>query len=290
MSGFGVGILGHPLRSASLIDRANLEQVKSTGATCVGVRCTAEERATPESWAAALRTEIEGLGLRCAQVVSEHSLLIAESEDQRRQAAVTVASGVPVAAALGAESLLIAPGGFSPAGPWWYHPVNFTSEARRALVQSLREIAVVAEEHGVVIAVEGYRLSAISSPEIFAALLSEVPPPCLRANLDYVNFIGPSDIPELGAYLDKLVDMYDGRVASMHTKDVRIADELSMHLDEVPPGEGLLDLDDAIHVATRLGIPMLLEHLEEVDPLPYLEQFTARVARVRAAYAANGDT
>jgi sugar phosphate isomerase/epimerase len=285
VSQFGVGILGHPLRSASLIDRANLEQVKATGATCVGVRVTAAERSAPDGWVPRLRAEMDGLGLRCAQVVSEHALLLADDEDERRQAVLTVSGGLPVAAALGAESLLIAPGGFSPAGPWWYHPSNFTPQARRSLVKSLREIAGIAEEHGVIVAIEGYRLSAISSPEVFAAVLSDVPSPFVSANLDYVNFIAPAHIPAFAEYLEELVALYDGRVATMHTKDVCIGDNLSVHLDEVPPGHGLLDMDEAIRVAMRLEIPMLLEHLEEVDPLPHLEEFTARVARMSSASA-----
>jgi len=277
---FGIGILGHPLHSASEIDSENLRAVREAGATVVGVRATAAERATSDGWVGALRANLEEVELRCAQLVSEHELLIAHSEDQRRRAVATVAEGIPVAAALGAETLLIAPGGFSTVGPWWYHPLNFAQESRNALVTSLRELAEIAEEHDQILAVEGYRSSAISSPQVFDWLFSEISSPALRANLDYVNFIAPSQVSELEPYLEELVVTFGERIATVHAKDVVIADELSAHIDEVPPGHGLLAMEVVVHLAQRHRLPLLLEHLEDWDALSHLREFAGFVDQV----------
>lgn len=278
-AGYGVGILGHPLRSASEIDIEVLRSIRDTGATVVGVRATAAEREAAKSWTGELRARLEEVGLRCAQLVSEHSLLIADREADRRRSVRAVAAGIPMAAALGAETLLIAPGGYSSVGPWWYHPANFSAEARRALLRSVHELASVAEECRVVLALEGYRNSTISSPDVMAWLLSEVRSPALCANLDYVNFIAPSQVSGFGAYLDELVCLFDERIATIHAKDCVIADHLSAHIDEVPPYHGLLDMDTAVRLAKQLDVPLLLEHLEEYDDAArYLAEFAVRAA------------
>jgi sugar phosphate isomerase/epimerase len=258
-----VGVLGHPLPSAPQITVEDLTDLREAGVDTVGIRCTGRERATYREWAPRLREALELAGISCAQLVTEHGLLIATCEETRRQAVDEVASGLPVASALGADALYVAPGGFSDAGHWWYDARNFSRDAFRALERSLRQLAERAERSSVGLALEGAATSAVHDPAILAHVLDIVDSPFLRANVDYVNLITPARAANFHEYLTELEGLFARRVASIHVKDVVILDELPLQMREVPAGEGILDMEAVADFAIRLGAPALVEHLED---------------------------
>ena len=93
-----------------------------------------------------------------------------------------------------------------------------------------------------VLAFEGHVLSVIDRPERVTAILESIDSPALTFNLDPVNFIGsiwqawrPDEI------FDRLLDSARGRIMAAHWKDFTVREELVLHIDEVTPGQGVVD-------------------------------------------------
>lgn len=106
------------------------------------------------------------------------------------------------------------------------------------------------------------------SPEQYAALLDAVAHPRFAVHMDIVNMIySPRDYFFNRAFIDRAFDLLKGRIRSCHVKDIKLANQLTLHLSEVPCGEGVLDIR---HYAQRAfqedtDMPFLIEHLSEWD-------------------------
>jgi len=258
---FGVGVHGYPLPSASRVQAKHLDEVRAVGATVVGIYITERERADPAVWGKRLTERLSAAGLTCSHLVGPASLLVAHSESDRRNAVATMAQGIDAVVAAGAERLFVQPGGFSPRGPWWWHPLNFTPASRKAITRSLRELGKRAEAKGVTIAVEGYQCSVLESPAVMREVIEATGSPAVGANLDYVNFLVPRQVLGFGAVFEEMVRDLGPRVVSLHVKDAVVWPRLSAHLEEVQAGDGVLDLRPVVAYARRAGVPALVEHL-----------------------------
>ena len=56
-------------------------------------------------------------------------------------------------------------------------------------------------------------------------------------------------------------------IRSCHAKDVRLDEELTVHLEEVRPGAGGLDLHALVNALEAIGpeLPLIIEHLSSKD-------------------------
>lgn len=104
------------------------------------------------------------------------------------------------------------------------------------------------------------------SPEQYAELLEAVDDTRFAVHMDIVNMIhSPRDYFFNRALIDRAFDLLKGKVRACHVKDIKLGNQLTLHLSEVPCGEGALDIR---HYAQRAeeedqDMPFLIEHLTD---------------------------
>jgi sugar phosphate isomerase/epimerase len=240
----------------------DLQRAASTGLGVFSLAMTAHQRASPARWAVRLRERVAASGGRLCCLAGPAARLVAHDEADRRQAVATVAEGIEAVALAGAERLFVQPGGFSPRGPWWFHPLNFDPRSRRAYVRSIQELAGRAEARGVGLVLEGYQGSVVESPAVMRELIESVGSPVVGANLDYVNFLTPPLVARWPESLDAMAEQLGQTLVSVHVKDCVVEPRLACHVDERAAGSGDLDLRPVVELGRRTGVPLLVEHLD----------------------------
>ncbi|OUC06965.1 hypothetical protein RY27_17750, partial [Litorilinea aerophila] len=113
---------------------------------------------TPRHKAERVRALLADHGLRMYQATGYWQNLITPDENRRREAVRTLQAALRLAGWMGARGIDTGPGSMNPAGPWFPHPDNWTSSARRQLVKSLKECAPAAEDAGVYLSLESHQL------------------------------------------------------------------------------------------------------------------------------------
>ena len=175
---------------------------------------------------------------------------------------------------------------------FFYGPAaeNHHPTTRERLVESLRRAAAMAEESGVVLALECHVLTTLDTAEHIREILAAVGSPWVRSNFDPVNLIG--DLPTLyanGAAMRRMATLLAPHYAACaHVKDIAPRPELVLHLDEVPPGTGLLDYDAFFAVCRQLGegTALVVEHLAAAQ-VPQALDFVRRTAARQGIELAN---
>ena len=184
--------------------------------------------------------------------------------DIRSEAVSKVVAGATLAARLGARSYLIRPGSRNPAGPWTPHRDNHTPEALALLIRTLKEIARRTETLNVVTVVETHVISILNTPSVCQRLVESVGSTKLRLVMDYVNHF--ESIDQVYSDSERLKHIFEtiGPMAPVcHVKDIAVGNRLVVHLDEVVPGHGELNLALALglfHAHHPDGYA-LIEHL-----------------------------
>ena len=193
-------------------------------------------------------------GVSVFQATGYRAPLVHPEEPVRRQAVQTLRAALKIAGDLGARSIDTGPGSVSPNGPWCPHPYNFTPRACEQLVKSVREAASAAEEHGVLLCLEGHQLVTLRSADIMCEVIDAVDSPWVKVDLDPVNWITIDSIYESGPAIDAMVATLGDRIASAHVKDALLTDEMVVHIEHCAPGDGIVDLG------------ALLRNMEQLDP------------------------
>jgi sugar phosphate isomerase/epimerase len=221
-----------------------------------------------------VRDTLADHGLAMYQATGYWQPLIHPDELARREASRTLRAALRVAKELGARGIDTGPGSLSPNGPWAPHPGNWTPDARRQLVRTLKECAPAAEDLGVFLSLEGHLLVTLSSAEVVRDVLDEVGSPFVRSDLDPVNWIGLGEIYDTTSAIERMFDVLGERVVSGHAKDVVIEDRLVVHIDQRPAGQGLLDFPTYLRRMEALNpdYPVIVEGAT-VDELPAVKAF-----------------
>ena len=99
----------------------------------------------------------------------------------------------------------------------------------------------------------------------YRALLAAVDHDAVGVHFDPVNMVtSPERYYDTAALVREFVAELGDRIEVVHLKDVTLADELTVHLDEVRPGAGGLDYHVLLSALSDLDddLPLLLEHLD----------------------------
>ncbi len=258
-----IGVAGAlPARPAD-ISPADLDHLAALGFQGVSVPLGAPGEASDEDLHHA-RSIIADAGLVIAQANGAYGSLVGHSGADRRRGIDGLIAHMHATQALGARTCYVRPGGLNPRGPWHPHPEHHLDATFDRALDSLRAAAEAAEELDVVLAFEGHVLSTIDRPERVTAILEAIDSPALSFNLDPVNFIGSIwDAWSPDAVFDRLLDGAGERIMVAHWKDFTVREELVLHVDEVVPGQGVVD---HVRWLRRLNAAqprawVLLEHL-----------------------------
>jgi sugar phosphate isomerase/epimerase len=146
------------------------------------------------------------------------------------------------------------------------HPDNLTEATFERIVETVQEIIDAVGPSETTYALETMPWAYPDSPESYQALIEAIDRPQFAVHLDPVNLVNsPARYFHSGELIDRCFDLLGERIRSCHAKDIRLAERLTVHLDEAIPGEGALDYRTYL---TRLDacspdIPLMLEHLAE---------------------------
>lgn len=99
-----------------------------------------------------------------------------------------LAEAIPLAPRTGCSTIVINGGNYDPSGSGRGHRENFTDAALDHSARELAPVVALAEEHGVVLAVEPFVQCAVNTPARFLALKDRVGSDALAVNLDICNF------------------------------------------------------------------------------------------------------
>jgi sugar phosphate isomerase/epimerase len=219
------------------------------------------------------RDVLEGEGVRLFQTTGYWQNLVTPDEAMRGEAVKTLQAALRVAGALGARAVDTGPGSLNPDGPWFPHPSNWTFDARRQLVKSLKECARAAEDLQVYLSVEGHQLVTLDSAEVTREILDEVESPWVKCGFDSANWITLPTIFNTGPAIDHMFDVLGERIVSCHAKDIWVENRLTLHLQDGCPGKGLMDFKTLFIRMQQLNpdYPIIVEGAATED-LPFVSE------------------
>jgi len=183
-------------------------------------------------------------GLEVAQVNGWYEALVNPDDALRAQGVLGLQALARIARQVNAPTTYVRPGGLNPNGHWYAHPDNHSPATFERLVDSLKQVTVVAEREGMLLAIEGHVLSVLDTPQRVRDLLDAVASPALKFNTDPVNFYGSvRDVHDTRPVLNQLFDLLGADTVVGHAKDLALQDSLVVHIQEVIIGSGTLDYD-----------------------------------------------
>jgi len=217
-------------------------RVRALGFSGIFTRFKANDpHTTPREVATDVRRLLADEGVALYQATGYWQNLVTGDEYLRREAVHTLQAALHLAGWLGARAIDTGPGSYNPAGPWWPHPANWTSESRRQLVRSLHECAAAAETAGVLLCLEGHQMVTLESAVVMHAVLAQVDSPWVRCDYDSANWVTRETVYDTTRAINHDFDVLGGLIVSCHAKDVWLENKFALHLQDGCPGQGNVD-------------------------------------------------
>ncbi len=213
-----------------------------------------------------VKQAFDAAGLEVAQANGWYECLVNPDGARRAEGVAGLQALSRWGRLLKAATVYVRPGSLNPGGHWWPHPLNHSAATFDRLVDSLRRVCPIAQEEGVILAIEGHVLSPLDSAGRVLDLLDAVASPALNFNVDPVNFVGTvRDVYDTRRVLDALFDALGPHTVAAHVKDCMLDNAPVVHIQEVVPGDGMLDLDLFLRhfQACCPDGYMLIEHLPD---------------------------
>jgi sugar phosphate isomerase/epimerase len=148
------------------------------------------------------------------------------------------------------------------------HPHNLSEEVFERTVQNVRHIIDAVKPKRAFYTLETMPWVIPDSADSYLRLIEAVERPMFGVHLDPVNMINcPSRYYDNANFLRECFSKLGPWIVSCHGKDIVMRDRLTVHLDEVRPGLGVLDYQVFLQELSRLpgNVPLLLEHLPQEE-------------------------
>lgn len=148
------------------------------------------------------------------------------------------------------------------------HPRNLSEEAFELTVENVRRIVDAVKPTRTHYCVETMPWAIPSSVESYRRLVEAVDRPMFGVHLDPVNLVNsPERYYNNAALLRECFSRLGPWIVSCHGKDILMHNRLTVHLDEVRPGQGELDYRVFLTELSRLpgDVPLILEHLPQKE-------------------------
>jgi len=244
----------------------------------------------PEGWVAAVQqwgyraascpvgTDADASTVRAyEQAASEADIVIAEvgawsnpvspDAEERRAALTKCKAGLALADEIGARCCVNISGS---RGERWDgpHADNLTPETFDMIVEVVREIVDAVQPWRAFYTLETMPWMYPDSADSYLDLLKAIDRRQVAVHLDPVNIVcSPQRYYSNAALLRECFDKLGPWIVSCHAKDILLRDHLTVHLDEVGPGEGGLDYAVYLRELDKLDpdVPLILEHMRTAD-------------------------
>ena len=144
------------------------------------------------------------------------------------------------------------------------HPDNLSRDTFALIVDTVREIIDVVEPRRTFYSLEPMPWTLPDSPDSYLELLEAIDRQQFAVHLDPVNLVNsPAKFYDNAGLLRECFAKLGPYIKCCHAKDITLANELTVHLAEVIPGRGALDVRVLLTEMDRLDpdTPILVEHL-----------------------------
>lgn len=162
-----------------------------------------------------------------------------------------------------------------------YHPALDTQAVYDSVVETTRRIIDAVKPSHTAYSLEPMPWMVPESPEQYLQLMKDIDRSAFKVHLDYCNMLNSLDrYRHASAFITRCFELLGDQIVSIHAKDAKLADGmLPIQINEVPPGEGSIDLPLVMKLAQGLGedTPVFVEHL------PDHEAYMKAAAVMRAA-------
>lgn len=245
---------------------------------------------SPEEWAAVLK------GLNCRSVMfpvnyksdvktidayvkaaKENDLVIAEvgawssplANDRQKQAEAMekCVEQLKLADYIGAKCCVNVAGA---SGERWdgYQPENFTPAFYEKTVLTIQKIIDSVNPKNTFYCIEPMPWMVPIGPEEYLQLIKDVDRKAFGVHMDIANWMcGCDRYFRQREFMDKVFLQLGDKIKSCHLKDTHMKQEYTFQIQEVPCGEGELDLEYYAELVNRIDpeLPMLIEHLKSEE-------------------------
>lgn len=240
-----LGVAGYGKSEIKQIDGATVKQVKELGFSVLTVRVSDPQDVNVKD-VARIRSLFADTGLLVGQTNGNYGgRLCSADEDERAAAVKFVKRMINLTKRLDAPNTYFRPGSMNTRGAWLPHPDNRSAAVFDRLVDSAKQICKVAENEGVMLAVEGGVVCPLYSPERVKEFFDAVGSKMIGFNMDPVNFVGRlEDAYNTTALLERFYKLLEGRIVGAHAKDFTLVEALLPHFDEEVIGAPKAMLDE----------------------------------------------
>ncbi|MBQ7866922.1 MAG: sugar phosphate isomerase/epimerase [Clostridia bacterium] len=162
-----------------------------------------------------------------------------------------------------------------------YHPEHASKAFYEEAITTTQQIIDAVKPQKTCFSIEPMPWMCPESPQEYLQMIKDVDRPAFQVHLDYCNMINGIDrYRDSSAFIRKCFELLGPHIRSIHAKDVLIDDlRLPLCVEEVPPGQGSIDLPLVLKLACELDgdVPVFVEHL------PDHEAYMAASAYMRKA-------
>jgi sugar phosphate isomerase/epimerase len=223
-------------------------RVRALGFSGIFTRFRANDpRETPRWKAQRVRDVLQGEGVKMYQATGFWQNMVTPDESARLEAVRTIQAALRLAGWMGARGIDTGPGSMYPdsvgvhAVSWWPHPYNWTTQARRQLVKTLKDCAPAAGDAGVYLSLEGAQTVTLENAHVTKEILDEVNSPWVKSDYDSANWLTLKTVYDTTNAIHHDLDVLGHHVVSCHAKDAWPVNALNVHVDQGCPGEGNVD-------------------------------------------------
>ena len=205
-------------------------------------------------------------GLTIAEVGVWRNTLAADPEERQHWIDYAIRQ-LRMADAIGAACCVNVVG--TPYGPRWDggYRENFSTELWNMAVSMIRQIIDTARPRHTKFCIESMPWMIPSGPDEYLRLIEAVDRTEFGTHLDVVNMItSPKRYFFNDEFLDECFEKLGPLICSCHLKDIAMEEKSTVHIYEVLPGLGQMDIAYYLKRIQDLGnpdMPVLIEHLPD---------------------------
>ena len=162
------------------------------------------------------------------------------------------------------------------------HPDNLTGATFDLIVDAVRSIVDTVKPTRTFYTLEPMPWIYPDDADSYLDLIKSIDRPQFAVHLDPVNMItSPRRFYANGAFIHECFAKLGPYIKSCHAKDIRLGSKLTVHLDEVRPGLGMLDYGAYLRELDKLDpdMPLLLEHMQAEEDYRLGAAYIRSVAR-----------
>jgi len=165
------------------------------------------------------------------------------------------------------------------AGP---HPENLSQGTLELAAANAREIIDAVKPKRAKLTYEMMPWVVPDSADSYAELIRAIGRPAFGVHLDVVNIInGPARYYDNASVTRECFEKLGPQIVSCHLKDIKLSEELTVHLDEVIVGQGGFDIRTMLLEVEKLAHrpPVLLEHLQTAEEFDQARRYVQGLAK-----------